>query len=329
MEQVLSQEEIDALIKGLSDGDVETPTVEEVEEQVAAKAAEVSSFDFVAYTKGKKERLPALDFIYDRFCKSFRAALSMLIEKEIEVNLAPLQYVEYDDIIKKLPLPTNMNVVATEGVKGFFIVIFDAKLIFAVLETIFGSTTISPAKIEGREFTKIEFNVIKKVIDIVSAEMEKAWNPVINITCTYTRSEINPKYITMVSSEETVSLAEFSIEIGETTSWMRIVMPYGVLETIKGSLLSTPAREDLEMRERWYNKLRSRVYDVPLEVRAILARKKLTLEEFVQIKQDSIIIMDKYVNDPVDMEIDPRVKFKGKAGVYKGNKAVRVDVSIP
>ncbi len=324
MEQVLSQDEIDALIKGLSDGDVETPPETAVE-----APTELQSFDFVAYTKGRKERLPALEFIYDRFSKSFHQALSVLIEKEVEVSLTPLQYVEYDEIIKKLPLPTNMNVVATEGLKGFFIVIFDARLIFAVLETIFGSTSISPTKIEGREFTRIEFNVIKKVIEVVSAEMEKAWSPVYEISCTYSRSEINPKYITMVSPEEVVSLAEFSIEVGETTSWMKVIMPYGILETIKGYLVSTPAREDMEMRERWYAKLRKRVYDVPLEVRGILGRKRITLQELMQLKEESVVMIDKFVGDPIDLEIHRRVKFRGKAGIYKGNKAIRVDTLLP
>ena len=324
MEQVLSQDEIDALMKGISEGEVETQKEPESEQEL-----EVRLFDFVAYTKGKKERLPALDFIYDRFCKSFRSALSMLIERELEVNMSPVQYVEYGDVIKKLPLPTNMNVVVTQNLKGFFIVIFDAKLIFAVLETIFGSTSISPAKIEGREFTRIEFNVIKKVVDVVSTEMEKAWNSVYEITCAYSRSEINPKYITMVTSDEIVSLVEFAIELGESTSWMKVLMPYGILETIKGHLTSTPAREDMDMRERWLSKLRHRVYDVPLEMRAILGRKKMSLEDLLQLKEESIVVMDKYVNDPVEMEIYHKVKFKGRAGVYKGNKAVRLDVALP
>ena len=178
------------------------------------------------------------------------------MEKEIEVGVTPVQYVEYAEFIKTLPLPTNMNIVVTENLKGFFIVIFDAKMIFSVLETIFGSSSISAPKIEGREFTKIEFNVIKKLIDLVSVEMEKAWAPVYEIRCKYSRSEINPNYITMVAPEENVSLCEFSIEIGDITSWMKVCMPYGILETIKSYLMSTPSREDMEMREKWFMQLK-------------------------------------------------------------------------
>jgi flagellar motor switch protein FliM len=323
MEQVLSQEEIDALLHGISEGEIETRKVEAPEEHKEAK-----SFDYIRYTRGKKERLPALDFIYDRFSKSFRSALSLFMEKEVEVELQPIQYVGYEDFIKTLPLPTNMNIVVTEHLKGFYIVIFDAKMIFSVLETVFGSTNISVPKIVGREFTRIEFNVIKKLIDLVSAEMEKAWAPVYEIRCKYSRSEINPNYITMVSPEETVGITEFSIEIGDMTSWMKVCMPYGILETIKGQLMTTPSREDMEMREKWLGRLRARVMDIPIDVRAVLGRKKMPLEEFLKMSDGNVIIVDRYISDPVDIEVQQDTRFKGKMGIYKGNKAIRIEESI-
>jgi flagellar motor switch protein FliM len=324
MEQVLSQAEIDALLGGISEGVIET----EIQQEAAApveEQKEVKSIDFIRYTKGKKEKLPALEFIYDRFSKSFRSALSLFMEKEIEVGVTPVQYVEYAEFIKTLPLPTNMNIVVTENLKGFFIVIFDAKMIFSVLETIFGSSIISAPKIEGREFTKIEFNVIKKLIDLVSIEMEKAWSPVFEIHCKYSRSEINPNYITMVAPEENVSLCEFSIEIGDITSWMKVCMPYGVLETVKSYLMSTPSREDMEMREKWLSQLKERVLEVPLEIRALLGKKKMHIQEFMQIAEDNIIIVDRYVNDPIDIAVYEKTKFRGRMGIYKGNKAVKIE----
>lgn len=323
MEQVLSQAEIDALLGGISEGDIQTEAPpEEAQPEVQR---EVADFDFIRFTKGKKERLPALEFIYDRFSKSFRSALSLFMEREVEVGPAPIQYIEYNEFIKTLPLPTNMNIVVTENLNGFFIVIFDAKLIFSVLETVFGSSTISAPRIEGREFTKIEFNVIKKLIDLVSVEMEKAWEPVYKIHCKYSRSEINPNYITMVATEETVSLNEFSIEIGDITSWMKICMPYGVLDSIKGYLISTPSREDMEMRERWFASIRQQVMEVPIEARAVLGRKKMSLQEFAKLGIDNVIMVDRYVNDAIDIEIHKKTKFRGKMGIFKGSKAVKID----
>lgn len=323
MEQILSQDEIDALLKGISEGEIETQ--KEIAEVAIEEQVEAKTLDFLQYTRGKKERLPALDFIYDRFSKSLRSAFSLFVEKEVEINLEPMQYIAYGDFIETLPLPTNMNVVVTEKLKGFFIVIFDSKLIFSVLETIFGSANTTKQKVEGREFTKIEFNVIKKLIDIVCIEMEKAWDPVYEITCKYSRSEINPNYITMVTNEEAVSLCELTIEIADIKGWMKICIPYGILETIKGYLVSTPSREDSEMREKWFIKLKERVNDIPLEIKAVLGRKKMALQDFLNLSEDNVIVTDRYVNDPIEIEINNRSRIRGKLGIYKGNKAVRID----
>jgi len=331
VEQILSQDEIDALLKGISEGEIETQkeVVEVAEDSKEEHEEKAKSLDFLQYTRSKKERLPALDFIYDRFSKSFRSALSLFVEREVEVNLEPMQYVAYGDFIDTLPLPTNMNVVATEKLKGFFIVIFDAKLIFSVLETIFGSSnTTKKQKVEGREFTKIEFNVIKKLIDIVCTEMEKAWEPVYEISCKYSRSEINPNYVTMITSEEAVHLCELAIEIADIKGWMKICIPYGILETIKGYLISTPSREDSEMREKWMMKLKERVNDIPLEIKAVLGKKKMALQDFLRLSEDNIIVIDRYVNDPIEIEINNRSRIRGKLGIYKGNKAVRIEEII-
>jgi flagellar motor switch protein FliM len=334
VEQLLSQDEIDALLKGISDGDVETAKEPDESEVAAASAAAPSPsvervktevFDFAKYTKGRKEKLSALEFISDRLSKSLRSALTLFLEREVDINVTPTQYVEYGEFIKTLPLPTNMNIVITDNLKGFFIVIFDAKLIFCVLETVFGSNTITVPKIEGREFTKIEFNVIKKLVDLVSVEMEKAWEPVYEIRCKYSRSEINPNYITMVSLEETVVILEFSIEIADVVSWMKICMPYGILETIKGYLVSTPSREDMEMRAKWFQKLQTAMSEVPLEMKAVLGKKKISVQEFLKIRKDSLIVTDTVVDEPINVSIMGVPKIRGKMGVYKGNKAVKVE----
>ena len=325
MEQLLSQDEINALLNSIASEDDEPAKAEPEAVAAALQKGSALLFDFTKYTKGRKERLPALEFIADRLSKSLRSSLTLFLEREVEINVTPTHYTEYGEFIKTLPLPTNMNIVTTDNLKGFFMVIFDAKLIFCVLETVFGSSTITVPKIEGREFTKIEFNIIKKLVDLVSVEMEKAWEPVYEIRCRYSRSEINPNYVTMVSPEETVVVLEFSVEIADVVSWMKICVPYGILETIRGYLVSTPSREDMGMRAKWFQSLQKSVNEVPLELRAVLGKKKLSLQEFLQIKKDTVILTDTVVNEPIDVTIMNAKKVKGKMGVFRGNKAIRVE----
>jgi flagellar motor switch protein FliM len=327
-EQVLTQEEIDALLAGISESDAEAAPIQEAKEAIELDTtfSSAARYDFAKHGAIKKENLPALEFIYNRFEKSFRSALSLIIEKGIEVEMSFLKNMKYEEFISTLPLPTNMNVVVTENLNGFFIVIFDAKTIFSVLETIFGGSRVShPGRVDGREFTKIEIGVIKKLIGIVSAEMEKAWAPVYEIRCRYSRSEMNPNYITMISRDEVVNICEYQLEIGDAQGWMKVCVPYSILENIKGRLTTTPSREDAEMREKWFKLLVERAHQTPLELRAVLGRSKLSFGECRELAPGSVIFLDRHINDLIDIEVEGKLKFKGRVGALKGNKAIRFE----
>jgi flagellar motor switch protein FliM len=243
----------------------------------------------------------------------------------VEVIASKVQNTEYRELTKNLPLPTNLNLVTTENLRGFLILIFDAKLIFSVLETIFGGSRLSAPKIEGREFTKIELKVVKKLIDVVLLELEKAWSPVYEIRCKYSRSEMNPNYLAIVAPEEIVSLCEFSVTVDDISSWMKVCVPYSILEPVKNILVLAPSREDREIKQRWEKQLKSRILEVPLELTATLGRKRMSLQEFVSLKEGSLILVDRHVNDRLPLEINNRGRLKGKLGLFKGNKAIKIE----
>ncbi len=321
MSQVLSQEEIDALLKGIAEGDVAL----EAEQAGPATESEVRLFDFASMARSKKEDLPTLQFVYERFGKALTSALSLFIEREVEVSAGKVQNTEYKDLTKNLPLPTNMNLVTTESLKGFLILIFDAKLIFSVLETIFGGSRFSAPKIEGREFTKIELKVVKKLMEVVLLEFEKAWAPVCEIRCKYSRSEMNPNYVTAIAPEETVSLCDFSVTVDDINSWMKVCVPYSILEPIKNLLVIAPSREDRERKQRWEKQLKGRLLKVPLELTATLGRTRMSLQEFVNLREGSLIMVDRHINDPLPLQIDSRTRLIGKLGLFKGSKAIKIE----
>jgi flagellar motor switch protein FliM len=321
MSQVLSQEEIDALLKGIAEGDVGL----ESEQTSPSSSLEVRPFDLAKMAKSKKEDLPTLQFVYDRFGKALTSALTLFIEREVEVVAGKVQNTEYRELTKNLPLPTNLNLVTTENLRGFLILIFDAKLIFSVLETIFGGSRLSAPKIEGREFTKIELKVVKKLMDVVLLELEKAWSPVYELRCKYSRSEMNPNYLAIVAPEETVSLCEFTVTVDDVSSWMKVCVPYAILEPVKNLLVVAPSREDREIKQRWDRQLKNRILEVPLELTALIGRRRMSLHEFVSLKEGSVILVDRHVNDPMPLEINSRTRLKGKLGLFKGNKAVKIE----
>jgi flagellar motor switch protein FliM len=322
--QVLSQEEIDALLKGIAEGDVAT----EPEQVEPAAESEVRLFDLASMARSKKEDLPTLQFVYDRFGKALTSALTLFIEREVEVNPGKIENTEYRELAKNLPLPTNMNLVTVESLKGFLILIFDAKLIFSVLETIFGGSRLSSPKVEGRDFTKIELKVVKKLMEVVLLELEKAWSPVYELRCKYSRSEMNPNYVTAIAPEEIVSLCDFSITVDDINSWMKVCVPYSILEPIKSLLIIAPSKEDQEIKQRWEKQLKGRLLKVPLELTATLGRKRMSLQEFVNLKEGSLILVDRHANDALPLEIDSRPRLKGKLGLFKGSKAIKIEQII-
>jgi flagellar motor switch protein FliM len=322
--QVLSQEEIDALLKGISEGDVAV----ESEQAGPAAQSEVRPFDFASMARSKKEELPTLQYIYEKFGKALTSALTLFIERQVDVSASKVLNTEYRELTKNLPVPTNLNLVTSEGLKGFLVLIFDAKLIFSVLETIFGGSRLSAPKIEGREFTKIELKVVKKLMEVVLQEFEKAWSSVYDLRCKYSRSEMNPNYVTTIAPEEVVSLCEFSVNVDDVSSWMKVCVPYSILEPIKNLLILAPSREDREMKERWEKQLKSRLLKVPLEVAATLGRKRMSLQEFVNLREGSLILVERHVNDLLPLEINHRAKLKGKLGLFKGGKALKIEEII-
>ena len=324
MSQILSQEEIDALLKGIEQGEVDV----EPEEAIPHRDMEVRPFDLVKKARSKKEDLPALQFVYDRFAKALTSALTVFIEREVDVSATTVQNIEYRELTKSLPVPTNINLITTENLRGFFVLIVDAKLIFSVLETIFGGSRLSAPRVEGREFTRIEMKVVKKLMDVLLVELEKAWAPVYDVRCKYSRSEMNPNYLTSIAPDEVVSLCDISVTVDDMQSWMKVCVPYGVLEAIRNVLVMAPSREEREVRQRWEKQLKGKVLDVPVEITAVLGRKRISVRDFVTLKEGTVIMIDRYANDPVPLELNNRARFKGKLGLFKGNKAVKIEEII-
>lgn len=323
MEQILTQEEIDALLESLKEG-----KIPEVKEDVVTREEErpgVEKFSFFRQGRGVRQNLPALHFIFDRFSKSLQKSLSVFLEQEVELEAKPIIYQKYEEFVRNLPLPTNMNIIVTEKLNGFYITVFDAKMVFAILEVMFGAKRVTNPKVEGREFTKIELSVIRKLVELVASEMEKAWEPVYGISCRYSRSEMNPAYVTLVAPEEVVCVSQIDVSLASVSGWMKICIPYSILEPIKDYLLSTPSREDADMRRRWFEKLLNSVNSIPLEVRTILTRREMALREFLELKPGSIFLTDKAPDEPVLVEVQGRAKFLARIGSYKGSKAVKIE----
>jgi flagellar motor switch protein FliM len=316
MEDILSQDEVDALLKGISDGEVETEKVEE--------AAGVKSYDFTGQEKIVRGRMPSLDIANERLARNFRLTLSAAIRHMVDVTNVNVNITKFYDFMRGIPFPSSINVFKMEPLRGFGLLVFDAPMIFSLIEYFFGGTGKGYYKPEGREFTPIEQKMIHKVVLMFFEDMEEAWKPVYPMKPIYVRSEMNPQFVTIVTPVDVVIKVEFVLEIEGKQCKAFLCIPYGAVEPIKERLYSAFSADRDELDVKWLERLNAGLKEIPVMLTGELGRTIISVEELLNIKLGDTMLLNTRAEEDISIMIEGAEKFKGKFGVYRGSKAVRI-----
>ncbi|MCL5062568.1 MAG: flagellar motor switch protein FliM [Nitrospiraceae bacterium] len=316
MEDILSQEEVDALLKGISEGAVETEKVEEV--------SGVKPYDFTGQEKIVRGRMPSLDIANERLARNFRLTLSAAIRRMVDVTNVNVNITKFYDFMRGVPFPSSINVFRMEPLRGFGLLVFDAPMIFSLIEFFFGGTGKGYYKPEGREFTPIEQKIIHKVVMMFFSDMEEAWKPIYPIIPTYVRSEMNPQFVTIVTPVDVVIKVEFVLEIEGKQCRAFLCIPYGTVEPIKEKLYSAFSADRDELDIKWLERLKERLKEITVVLTGKLGTTRLTVEEVLNLKTSDLIILNQRVDDDIDVLVEETPKFKGRFGIYKGSYALKI-----
>ena len=208
MSEVLSQGEVDALLRGVGDGDIETET-DEAPEEVSG----IVPYDLTSQEKTIRGRLPTLDIINQMFSRLFKNTFSTLMRKSVNVSTVSTDTIKFGDFIRSLPVPSSLHIFRMEPLRGHGLIVVESKLVFAVVDTFFGGSGANEAKINDRDFSAIEIRMTKSVILTVLEDLEKAWRPVHTVTTSFVRSEGNPQFAAIVPPPDIVLVVLFEIEI--------------------------------------------------------------------------------------------------------------------
>lgn len=322
MAQILSQEEVDALLRGVSDGEIETETEEVVDE------SGIVPYDLTSQERIIRGRMPTLDIINQRFSRLFRNSLSAALRKVLDVSAVSTDTVKFGEFIKSLPVPASLHIFKMEPLRGFALLIAESKLVFALVDTFFGGTGSSAMKIEGRDFTTIEQRMIKKVVLMALEELEKAWKPVHNVNISFVRSEVNPQFAAIVPPTDVVIVIIFEIEMDQVSGTITVCLPYSTLEPIIGKLRAGFQSDQLEVDQMWIRRLRERMVEAQVDVTVELGRTKITSRDLMNFKIGDIIQLNNDVSDELVIKVEGVTKFKGYPGTMKGSKAVQVSSVI-
>ncbi len=313
---ILSQDEVDALLHGVDDGAVDTTSEEEMAD------GEARSFDFNNQERIVRGRLPTLEMINERFARYFRVSVFDMLRKTAELSVNGIQMVKFSEYIHSLFVPTSLSLMKMKPLSGTGLIMMDPKLVFIIVDNFFGGDGTIHAKIEGREFTHTELRVIEKVVHMIFADMVKAWKPVMDVDFGYHSHEVNPHMANIVSPSEVIVVSSFHIELDGGGGDIHFVLPYSMVEPIR-TMLDAGVQSDLgEADERWAILLKEELMHAKVEVSAILGEKEMKFADLVDLKEGDIIPFEMPENILLMAEEMPILR--GKYGQHNDKVAVEV-----
>jgi flagellar motor switch protein FliM len=315
-ESFLSQEEVDALLEGV------TGESQKAAEEVF-EAGEIRNYDISSQERIVRGRMPTMEIVNERFARNFRIGLFNFIRRSPEISVGTVSVQRYSAFLRELAVPTNFNIMAIRPLRGSGLVVCEPSLIFGVIDTLYGGVGKFQTRIEGREFSMTEQRVINRLIDVVCTEYKKAWHGIYPLELDYQRSEMQPQFANIATPSEIVVSTVFQLEIGDISGAIHICMPYSTLEPIRDVLYSATQGDSVEVDRRWITLLSKEIQAAEVTLVAELAQADATVEQLLGMKP----------GDFIELEREPRIRasiggvpiFECQYGTHNSKYAIRIE----
>lgn len=317
MSKILDQDEVDALLRGLSGGEIEA------ESDIPEDDSGVVSFDLANQDRIIRGRMPVLEIVNDRFARLCTNALANAMRKRVDLNPISIDMSKFGDFMRSLPVPTSINIFKMDPLRGNALLVVDSRLVFALVENFFGGAGSQP-KVEGRDFTPIEQAIVDRVVKIALQNMEDAWRPVHEVHIELIRSEINPQFAAIVPPSDVVIVVTFEVELENAIGSLICCLPYATLEPIRSKLHASFQSERLEVDHAWIARFKERLLETPVQMVIELGRTQITGRQLLNMEIGDILLLDTDTEELLEAEIEGVKKFHGIPGTVKGNRAFQV-----
>ncbi len=317
MNKVLAQDEVDALLRGLSGGEIES------ENDIPDDDTGIVPFDLANQDRIIRGRMPVLEIVNDRFARLCTNALSNAIRKRVELNPISIDMAKFGEFIRSLPVPTSINIFKMDPLRGNAIIVVDSRLVFALVENVFGGAGSQP-KVEGREFTRIEQAVVDKIIKISLESMEESWRPVHDVKLDLVRSEINPQFAAIVPPSDVVVVITFEVELDTSLGSMVICLPYATIEPIRSKLHASFQTERLEVDHAWVSRLKERLMETPVECKIHFGNTQITGNQLLRMQVGDVLVLDTDVEDLLPCTIAGVTKYYGLGCTVKATRGFQI-----
>jgi flagellar motor switch protein FliM len=314
--EFLTQDEVDALLKGVSG-----------EEEAAPQAAEpeggVRPYDLATQERIVRGRMPTLEIVNDRFARLLRIGLFNFMRRSPDITIGPVKVIKYSEFLRNLAVPTNLNIVQAKPLRGSALVVIEPTLVFLIVDTMFGGDGRFHMRVEGRDFTPTEQRMIQRMLEVILADYQKAWANIHALTFEYVRSEMQTQFVNIATPTEVVVVSTFNLELGPIGGGaFHVCMPYAMLEPIR-DLLYSPMPDQTEPDRRWVRMLSKQVQSAEVGLVAQLGTSDVRLRDLMNLKPGDVLPLD--IPDLIEASVDGVPVMQCKYGVRNGQYALRIE----
>lgn len=338
MNQVLTQNEVDALLSAVSEGSVDTSGQAQsggggggevnLFGSSSAQEAEITPYDLTNQDRVIRGRMPTLDIIYERFIRLYRMSLSNSLRKIASISIISTDLLKFGEFVNTLPIPSCMCIMRFESLRGPALLVFESKLAYALVDSYFGGTDRPYTKIEGKEFTRIELSIMKKVMDLALKDLEEAWSPVHKTDINFVRTEVNPQFVGVVPPSDVIISTTFEVELENASGTIALVIPYSTIEPIKNKLNASFQTEADRVDKEWTAKMEEHLKDTGTNMVVNLGNASITVGDLVNLNVGDIIPLTQDADGELEILVEGVAKYKCFFGVSRGNRAVQVTRAV-
>jgi flagellar motor switch protein FliM len=315
-QQILSQDEVDALLQGI------TGESQKLDEAPVDDGA-VRNYDLASQERIVRGRMPTMEIINERFARNIRIGLFNFIRKSPEISIGSIKVQKYSAFLREIVVPTNFNIVSVRPLRGSGLIVCDPTLVFAVIDALFGGAGKYHTRIEGRDFSPTEQRIIGRLVDVITAEYKKAWTGIYPLELDYQRSEMQPQFANIATPSEIVVATSFTLEIGDTSGTIHFCIPYATLEPFRDVLYSTIQGDAAEPDRRWVNLMKQQIQSANVELIAELAQAPATVEQLLSLKVGDFIELD--LQQAIQAKVVGVPVFDCHYGTSNGKYALKVN----
>jgi flagellar motor switch protein FliM len=315
-QQILSQDEVDALLQGI------TGESQKLDEAPVDDGA-VRNYDLASQERIVRGRMPTMEIINERFARNIRIGLFNFIRKSPEISIGSIKVQKYSAFLREIVVPTNFNIVSVRPLRGSGLIVCDPTLVFAVIDALFGGAGKYHTRIEGRDFSPTEQRIISRLVDVITAEYKKAWTGIYPLELDYQRSEMQPQFANIATPSEIVVATSFTLEIGDASGTIHFCIPYATLEPIRDVLYSTIQGDAAEPDRRWVNLMKQQIQSAEVELIAELAQAPATVEQLLSFKVGDFIELD--LQQAIQAKVVGVPVFDCHYGTSNGKYALKVN----